>query len=95
MLKGVQKQIVQVQIPNNRYFESAYFILRPDMRGVADTHTEMTKEANRILNESEMLRKRTRQGRREGNSRIVFFLGGILVGGAAVALIWLAVLLFA
>ncbi len=95
MLKGVQKQIVQVQIPKNRYFESAYFIVRPDLRDEGSTHAEMAREANRILNESELLRKRNRRRKGDGSNRGFFFLGGILVGAVAVALIWLGVLLFA
>lgn len=95
VLKGVQKQIVQVQIPKNRYFESAYFILRPDLRDRGDAYAEMTKEANRILTESELLRKRNRRGRSDRACRIFSFLGGILLGAATVALIWLGVLLFA
>ncbi len=95
MLKGVQKQIVQVQIPNNRYFESAYFILRPDLRERGDSHAEMTREANRILSESELLRKKNRRLRGESGSRLGFFLGGLLTGAATVALVWLGLLLFA
>ena len=95
MLKGVQKQMVQVQIPKNRYFESAYFILRPDLRDTGDTHAEMTREANRILNESELLRRRGYGAKRPSAGGIPQFLGGVLTGAVAVALIWLCVLLFA
>ena len=93
MLKGVQKQIVQVQIHKNRYFESAYFILRPDLRDPAKIHSEMTKEAYRILNESEILRKRGASARLLKKGRLFSFLCGLLAGSAAVALIWFFVLL--
>ena len=95
MIKGVQKQIVQVQIPNNRYFESAYFILRPDLKDRCATQTEMTREANRILCESELLGGRRRSGRSRTEKWLFPFLGGVLAGGAAVSLIWIATLLFA
>ena len=94
MLRGVQKRIVQVQIPKNRYFESAYFILRPDLREPMDPHSEMTKEANRILNESEMLRKKGASRRNGKRNLFLPFLGGILLGAFAVAMIWIAVLVF-
>lgn len=94
MIKGVQKQLIQVQIPKNKYFETAYFVLRPDPRGAASAHAEMTKEANRILSESEMLRKRG--GRPRGpRSRIFSFFCGVLLGAVTVALLWFGVLLFA
>ena len=93
MLKGVQKQIVQVQIPKNRYFESAYFILRPELRDPARIHSEMTKEANRILNESELLHKRGRSRQDAKKRRLISFLCGVLCGAMAVALLWFFVLL--
>ena len=94
MLRGVQKQIIQVQIQKNRYFEAAYFVLRPDLRPSQSSPTEMTKEANRILCEGDVLRRKGRRGGGTRATRVFSFCCGALLGAVAVALIWLGVLLF-
>ena len=92
MLRGVQKRIVQVQIPKNQYFESAYFILRPDLKDPSGSHSEMAREANRILNESEVLRKKRSSAEERRHRSLPLFFCGILLGAFVVAMIWIAVL---
>ncbi|MBE6546817.1 MAG: hypothetical protein E7668_05205 [Ruminococcaceae bacterium] len=90
--------MIQIQIRKNRYFETAFFVLRPELseeRGRGkDRDNEMTKEANRILAECNLLSSGHKK-KKAGSGRFLSFLYGLLVGASVVALLWLAVLLLA
>ena len=93
MIKGIQKNMIQLQISGNRYFETAYFVLRHDLRPPVPRENEMVREAQRILAESELSKKKsTRGGMSRLVSRRLSFLWGALAGAATVAFIWLFVL---
>lgn len=69
-------------------FETAYFIVRADVRGAKKS--DLVLEANRIIQESCFTSKPIRR-----ISRRVSFLVGFAVGAAAVGIVWalLAILL--
>ena len=93
MLRGIQKNIIQMRTPNSRFFEEVYFILRAERRKEG-TKDEMLAEANRILSESDTDRRRSKKGAGRVRGKIYLFFFGLLSGASLVAVAWLAVLIF-
>ena len=94
MLRGIQKNMIQIQTPKSRQFEAAYFILRASASAPKGSSGEMLQEANRILAESDLLsHKEGKRGRRL-RDRLYPFCCGVLTGASLIALVWLAVLIF-
>ena len=48
MLKGIQRQMVEVRTEKSRLFERAYFVLR-DVGATGDCEKNIVEEANRII----------------------------------------------
>ena len=95
MLKGIQKNTIWMRTVGNRYFEGAYFILRPAASETSPTHAnEMIREANRILSENRVLRTKKGKVSRSWGSRAVPFFWGMLFGALSVLICWVSVLLF-
>lgn len=94
MLKGIQKNMIYVQLPKSNSFESAYFVIRSRLPDRDVRQGEMIKEANRIIYESELTsaNKKRRTGKIR-KDRALFFLYGMLAGACSVAVAWLIVLL--
>ena len=91
MVKGVYKQMVVVRMSDNAYYEQAYFVLR-EMREVTDVSEDsMLAEANRILDECQLMPQPRR--RRRLPRAACFWLGVLLGGGATGALCLLALIL--
>ena len=86
--------MIQVRFPSNRYFETAFFVLRPARPGDMPAQRDMIREAQRILRESELLKKSGGRKRALDGRSLPFFLIGGLCGGALIGLIWLAFALF-
>ncbi len=61
LLKGSQKKIVRLQSAGSRLFDEAFFVLRDDASPPATG--DMLAEANRILEESMLPRRRARRPR--------------------------------
>lgn len=61
LLKGSQKKIVRLQSAGSRLFDEAFFVLRDDAAPPATG--DMLTEANRILEENMLPRRRTRRPR--------------------------------
>lgn len=107
MLRGIQKNMIQVQLRDSRYFETALFILRSDSphakpnprdhgkHNEIPRSNEMLREAHRILAQSSITAPDHKRKNGIMRSKILSFLCGLLIGASAVALLWLAVLLFA
>jgi hypothetical protein len=87
MIKGTHKQMVVVRTSDSRYYEEAYFVLRRGGLTSPDSESTMVAEANRILDESQLMP----QPHRRLPSRRAAFALGAFSGGAVCALI---VLLF-
>ncbi len=90
MLKGIQKNVVYVQLPRGKYFEGAYFIMRRG-GGRETRQGEMVREANKIIMEMEPTRKKGIGAKIR--DRLCFFLYGALAGAILVALSWLVTLI--
>lgn len=92
MLKGIQKNVIVVKLTGSPCFEEAYFVTRVEKK--EPKHGEMVKEANRIINESD-LRRTSKTGRvMKRWERMMLVLYGALGGGALVACVWLGFILF-
>ena len=85
LLKGSQKKIVRLQSAGSRLFDEAFFVLRDDAAPPATG--DMLTEANRILEESILPRRRARRSR----SFLSFLLCAacFLAGGAISSLCFL------
>ena len=55
MIKGTHKQMVVVRTSDSRYYEEAYFVLRRGGLTSPDSESTMVAEANRILDESQLM----------------------------------------
>ena len=93
MLKGLHKNMIYVQLPKEKYFESAYFVIRSRIGEREARHGEMIREANRIIGEMGIADVRKKRESAFGG-RISFLIYGVLAGASAVALTWLATLIF-
>lgn len=90
MFRGTQKQMVVVRTAGSRFYEQAYFVLRDGQLPDGTPETTMMAEANRILDESQLMPQPRRRVRR-GKGFLLFF-GGALAGALLCAA---AFLLFA
>ena len=93
MLKGIQKNVIYIQLPKGKNFEAAYFVLRP--RTARDQKPgEMVREANRIILQMEpRMAEAPVSGGKTRMGRGAFFLYGALAGSFGVAVAWLITLI--
>ncbi|MBO5938349.1 MAG: hypothetical protein J6Q82_02470 [Clostridia bacterium] len=88
MIRGLQKQMIQLATPNSKYFEVVLFVLRPTACRKTENEAEMVRAAQKILLESTPRNKRVPAVSRWQRWR--FFFCGVLCGallcGATVAL---------
>jgi hypothetical protein len=90
MVKGTHKQMVVVRTKDSRYYEQAYFVLRDGGVATPDSESTMVAEANRILDESQLM---PQPRRRHLLSRRASFALGVAVGGVLCGLAALLLLL--
>ena len=90
MVKGTHKRMVVVRTNGSRYYEQAYFVLRDGQLIPGEAESTMVAEANRILDESQLMPQP--RGRRRISCVGAFWLGA-LAGAGACVLILLVVLL--
>ena len=79
MVKGTQKQMVVLRTIGSRYYEEAYFVLRDGAHRGGESESSMMAEANRILDECQLMPQPVRQWRLP---RAALFWLGVMVGGA-------------
>ncbi len=84
MLKGIQKNMIWIRTPENRFFEAAYFVMRPGACSDTPREGEMLREANRLL--AEGTRKPLSRGEHRPWRRLIPFFAG-LASGAALSLL--------
>jgi hypothetical protein len=90
MLKGYQRKLIMIRTKESSIFESAFFILRQSSCQ-SGKNGEMINEANKILNESNLLPKKKNL---TVAKHILIAAGiGFFLGAAIVGIIWLAVAL--
>jgi len=81
-VKGIERRMVQIRTPENRYFEEAHFVFRTDSCKASDDHADIMREANRILEERGYHETgKGRSVRKRGRRNAVFFWCGFLGGG--------------
>ena len=87
MLKGYQRKLIMIRTNDSDIFESAFFILR-SATCEKGKQAEMVSEANRILQESDGVKKKKSFKARH----LLLMLGiGFLLGSAALGAVWLGV----
>lgn len=90
MIRGLQKQMIQLATPKSSYFEVVFFVLRPSVLRTGKNDAEMVREAQRILSESAPRRGSVPTVKSGKKQRWSVFLCGALCGallcGATVAL---------
>ena len=91
MIKGVQKNVVSVKLSENRYFESAYFVMRSGAPPTGRGQGDMLSEAQKVLREHDLLKKK-KPSLPSSRGKWRFFLWGTLTGFGITAL--LSALLF-
>ena len=79
MIKGCERKILLVNGGETSLFESAYFVLKKSAEQKEDSHTDMLKEANRII-ESSLPFGITRMRRRERARRRLVRVGTFSLG---------------
>lgn len=89
MLKGAQKRMIVVRTTDSKLFEEAYFVMRHDTDHGGGDRPDLLAEANRILEGSRLHTEKHRRPRHGILWCILGFLGGALLGGGGVGLLWL------
>ena len=92
MIKGCQRKIILVQGAESSLFETAYFVLRKSAESKETSHSDIMKEANRIIERglpSNLSRVRRRERIRKRLKFSAFFFAGAAFGGAAAGLCFL------
>ena len=88
MLRGIQKNMIWVKTPESRFFESAYFVMRPAKMPKPPKEGEMLREANRLL--SEGMKRALPHWKRRLYQLLLPFLFGLATGSLFVLLLlWL------
>lgn len=83
MLRGYQRKLIMIRTDKSELFESAFFILKSEA-SVKQASNEMISEANKILEECNLPKKKTKSVAFKHifiTSAISFVLGAALVGG--------------
>ncbi len=91
MVKGCQKRTIHIRDTGSKYYEEAYFVLRPGVSDSKVPELDMINEAVRIAGESIGAGADPVRRRRRGD--MISFLLGLLSGGALCAVLILIFLL--
>ncbi len=87
MLKGCQRKMIEVRGRDKEVFETAYFVLRRESERRPLRQQDLLAEANRIINENSMPRRK-RAGRFGPLAAAALWLGGFLCGVGTFWLGW-------
>ncbi|MBO7293579.1 MAG: hypothetical protein J6V07_06570 [Clostridia bacterium] len=79
MVRGCEKKLIRLGSPESRYFEEVLFILRDNSETGRAATRDIVAEANRILAENTLQKKR----REKKGSPLLPFLLGALASAAA------------
>ena len=89
MVKGCQKKTIHIKDTGSRFYEEAYFVLRPGITDLSAPQGDMISEAVRIADES-MDSTRAAGRRRSAARSVLTFVAGMIAGAAALAAVMLA-----
>ena len=90
MVKGCQKKTIHIKDTGSRYYEEAYFVLKPGVSDTKISSRDMISEAVRIAGESLDSAAPSGAERPRG---LLQFLAGLALGGAFTAAVLLIILL--
>ena len=88
MIRGAQKKMIVIRTHDSRVFEEAYFVIRRDSEGSADS-CDMLTEADRIIRRStadNSLPDGAKKHPRFWQSRFFWLLVGVFTGGGGAGL---------
>ena len=86
MVKGCQKKTIDIKDTGSRYYEEAYFVLRPGASELSAAEGDMINEAVRIADES-MDSARAIKRRRLVFHTVISFIAGMAAGAFAAAVV--------
>ena len=92
MVKGCQKKTIHIKDTGSKYYEEAYFVLRPGVSEAGISSSDMISEAMRIAGESvgQGAAGRTARNRSGG---LLSFMIGLVFGGIVSAAVVLIIML--
>ena len=88
MLKGAQKRMIVIKTSDSKFFEEAYFVVKPN---ADEDELDMIAEADRIATKVIDRKKSEKKMRAIGKKNIIFCLCGAIGGifmGILVALVF-------
>ena len=91
MVKGCQKRTIHIKDTDSKYYEEAYFVLKPGVSESKISSGDMISEAVRIAGESIGGSESPQNCRQSGG--LLSFMIGLVSGGAAAAAVLLIILL--
>lgn len=84
MIRGLQKQMIQLATPKSKHFEVVFFVLRSGLVRTKESEGEMVREAQKILSESLPPKKiKEKAGEKHAvpkRQKLAFFFFGIFCG---------------
>lgn len=90
MIRGTQRQMIMVKTDKSSIFESACFLIRPNISEPSPNNSDMLREANRIIDENYSSKSRRKHsGGKHIRDNIPTFLLGNLCGALLLGLILL------
>ena len=88
MVKGCQRKTIHIKDTGSKYYEEAYFVLRPGVSETVRRDNDMISEAIRIAGES-MNCAYPAKKKNKAFSRVVSFVAGVISGGVLSAVVLL------
>ena len=85
MIKGAQKQMIVVKTDGNRFFEEAYFVVRPNAKSEGE---DMVSEAYKVIDACTGRKKAKKEYNvRKHAAALVAFFSGTALGALLMGLI--------
>ena len=87
MIKGINRQVVEVRETDSEYFERILFFVKPEYAAISDE--KIRERASLVANKGQKppSSKIKRESRREKIKPFLFLLAGVFIGALAVWLI--------
>ena len=88
-IKGCSRQMIVLNGTGSSMFETAYFIVKPDADIRPHTHSDLLREANRIVEENSFSSCDSKRGAPGPAMRVWLFVAGLLSVSFVTGLAWL------
>ncbi|MBQ7669638.1 MAG: hypothetical protein IJS45_02815 [Clostridia bacterium] len=83
MVKGCQRKTIRVKDTESRFYEEAYFVLRPGVEITGVNDSDIIEEAMKIANGTDTIADAP--SRRDAVTRALFFVAGGAFGASLLA----------